>query len=145
MSDNTLEKDLQKRQKRVQDTMREMEMDGCLLGGNINIYYMAGRVFNGYYYLPAEGEPWCFVKRPNNISGNQIVPIRKPEQITDFFQSEGIAFPRRLFLETDDISYNECTRLQVIFQHPEIGNASTLMRQIRALKTHYEISQLRLC
>ena len=144
MSDSILAKDLKKRIIRVQESINEMKMDGCLLSVDIHLYYLTSRIFNGYIYLPAEGKPYCFVKRPNNLSGNQIVPIRKPEQIAEFFQSERIPFPKRLLLETDEITFNECVRLQTLFRMPEIGNATTLMRRIREIKTPWEIAQLRL-
>jgi len=144
MNDCVLQNDLQARVIRIQDAVKEMGMDGCLLGMDVNLYYMTGKVFNGYYYLPVEGMPYFFVKRPNNLSGEQIVPIRKPEQIADFFLSKGIPFPRTLLLETDEMPYNECIRLQTLFQMPVIGNATTLMRRIRTIKTPWEIAQLRL-
>jgi len=138
-----LENDLQIRIKRVQDAMIEMNMDACLLSVEVNIYYLTGKVFNGYLYLPAQGEPHWFVKRPIDLLGNRVVLIRKPEQITDYLLSEGIAFPNRLLLETDEISYNDCIRLQAVFNMPEIGNATPLLRRIREIKTPWEIAQLR--
>ena len=144
MNDEALHNDLQIRIKKVRSAVREMGMDGCLLSVDVHLYYLTGKVFNGYYYLPVEGKPYCFVKRPNNLSGEQTVLIRKPEQIADFFLSEGMPFPRKLLLETDEIPYNECVRLQTLFQMPAIGNATTLMRQVRTIKTPWEIARLRL-
>ena len=144
MHDSVPKDDWQARAERVQDVIREMGMDGCLLSVDVNIYYVTGQVFNGYYYLPAEGKPYCFVKRPNNLSGERIVPIRKPEQMADYFLSEGLPFPQKLLLETDEMAYNECVRLQTLFQMPVIGNATTLMRQVREIKTPWEIAQLRI-
>ena len=144
MNDRLLDQDIQIRTKNVQDAIREMGMDGCLLSVDVNIYYLTGRIFSGYYYLPAEGEPLCFVKRPNNLSGKPFVPIRKPEQIAEYFLTERIPFPKRLLLETDEITYNECIRLQTMFQMPAIDNATTLMRRIREIKTPWEITQFRI-
>ena len=144
MNDCVPEEDLQVRTEKVQDAVKEMGMDGCLLSVDVNLYYLTGRVFNGYYYLPTEGKPYCFVKRPNTLSGDRIVPIRKQEQIADYFLSEGLPFPEKLLLETDEIAYNECVRLQTLFQMPVIGNATALMRRVREIKTSWEIAQLRL-
>jgi Xaa-Pro aminopeptidase len=121
-----------------------MDADGCLLTMGVNLYYLAGRVFGGYLYLPAEGEPVFFVKRPNDFSGGQVLFIRKPEQMSDCFASLGRPLPRKLLLETDEISYNECLRLQAAFGSPATGNATALMRQVRMIKTPWEIEQFRL-
>ncbi|MDR3267624.1 MAG: Xaa-Pro peptidase family protein [Tannerella sp.] len=139
-----LPEDLQIRQKRVQNAMRQTGADGCLLMMDVNLYYMTGRVFNGYFYLPTEGEPSFFVKRPNDFTGDKVVWIRKPEQIADFFTSQGWPFPKKLLLETDEITYNECVRLQTVFRSPETGNATTLLRRARMIKTPWEIAQFRL-
>ena len=144
MNDKLLDKDIQIRIERLLNAIREKGMDGCMLSMDVNIYYVTGKIFNGFFYLSAEGKFYCFVKRPNNLSGSQIVPIRKPEQIADFFLSEGIPFPKRLLLETDEITHNECVRIQTMFQMPEINNATTLMRKIRERKTPWEIAQLRI-
>ena len=142
--DHIFQDDLQARITKVQDAIKEMGMDACLLRVDVHIFYLTGLVFNGYYYLPAEGKPYWFVKRPNNLTGEHIVMIRKPEQIAEFLQAKGISFPQYLLLETDEMAYNECIRLQMMFQMPVIGNATTLMRQIRMIKTPWEIAQLRL-
>ena len=144
MNDKLLDKDIQIRIERLLNAIRERGMDGCLLSVDVNIYYMTGNIYNGYFYLSAEGKSYCFVKRPNDLIGSQIVPTRKPEQIADFFLSAGIPFPKRLLLETDEITYNECVRIQTMFQLPETGNATTLMRKIRERKTPWEIAQLRI-
>jgi len=144
MNFHLLQDDLPARITGVQDAIREMGMDACLLSVDVHIFYLTGLIFNGYYYLPAEGQPYWFVKRPNNLTGDHIVMIRKPEQIAEFFLANGIPFPQKLLLETDEMAYNECMRLQTMFQMPDIGNATTLMRQIRTIKTPWEIAQLRL-
>lgn len=136
--------ELKLRQQNVQQAMQQLKVDGCLLTIDVNLYYMAGQVFSGYYYLPAKGEPYWFVKRPNNLSGNNISYIRKPEQIIEIFAEKGWSLPKTLLLETDEISYNECIRLQSALQVEEIGNATALMRQIREVKTPYEIEQFRI-
>ncbi|MDR1103576.1 MAG: Xaa-Pro peptidase family protein [Tannerella sp.] len=139
-----MSEDLPMRRKRVQNALQQMEADGCLLTTDVNLYYMTGRVFGGYFYLPAEGEPVFFVKRPNDFSDSQVVFIRKPEQIADCFASQGWPLPRKLLLETDEISYNECIRLQAALGSPVIDNATALMRQVRMIKTPREIDQFRL-
>ena len=62
----------------------------------------------------------------------------------ELFAAEGLPMPEKLLLEADELSYNDYTRLQAIFQPKETGNATTLMRRLREIKTPYEISQFRL-
>ncbi|MDR1455126.1 MAG: M24 family metallopeptidase, partial [Tannerella sp.] len=139
-----LSEDLPARWKRIQEAMRQTDAEGCLLAMQVNLYYVTGRVFGGYCYLPAEGEPVFFVKRPNDFDDSRAVFIRKPEQIADCFASRGWRLPEKLLLETDEISCSESIRLQAAFGSPAVGNATALMRQVRMVKTPWEIDQFRL-
>ena len=56
--------DYQMKWMRIQKVMQEKGADGCLISNGINLFYTTGHIYSGYFYLPAEGEPWYFVKRP---------------------------------------------------------------------------------
>ena len=139
-----MENELELKWRRIQQAMRQEEADGCLLTMNVNLYYVSGQVFNGYFYLPAEGRPYWFVKRLTIPETNQVHVIRKPEQIPDFFRDLNLAMPRKLLLEADELSYNEYIRLQHVFRAEATGNASALIRHIRMIKTPWEIEQMRI-
>ena len=139
-----MENELELKWRRIQQAMRQEEADGCLLTMNMNLYYVSGQVFNGYFYLPAEGRPYWFVQRLTIPETNQVHVIRKPEQIPDFFRDLNLAMPRKLLLEADELSYNEYIRLQHVFRAEATGNASALIRHIRMIKTPWEIEQMRI-
>lgn len=136
--------DLQVKWDRIQQAMKKIQADACLLSVDVNLYYTTGRIFSGYFYLPAEGAPWFFVKRPNGLSYHQVEYIRKPEQIAELFAAHGISMPEKLLLEADELTYNDYIRLQSIFNPKETGNATALMRTLREIKTPWEISQFRI-
>lgn len=139
-----MENELELKWRRIQQAMRQEEADGCLLTMNMNLYYVSGQVFNGYFYLPAEGRPYWFVKRLTVPETNQVHVIRKPEQMPELFRDLNLAMPRKLLLEADELSYNECIRLQHVFRAEATGNASALIRHIRMIKTPWEIEQMRI-
>lgn len=121
-----------------------MSADGCLLSVDANLYYVTGRIYNGYLYLPSEGNPWFFVRHPDGLSGEQVEYIRKPEQIAGIFAAQGLKMPEKLLLEGDELPYNEYMRLLTIFGPRETGNATELMRSMRMIKTPWEIEQFRI-
>lgn len=139
-----MENELELKWRRIQQAMRQEEADGCLLTMNMNLYYVSGQVFNGYFYLPAEGRPYWFVKRLTVPETNQVHVIRKPEQMPELFRDLNLAMPRKLLLEADELSYNEYIRLQHVFRAEATGNASALIRHIRMIKTPWEIEQMRI-
>lgn len=144
MIEEELSNDLKLKWSRMQQAMREINADGCLLTVDVNLYYATGRIYSGYFYLPVEGDPWFFVKRPNGLSGDHIQYIRKPEQIAERFVEYGIPHPKKLLLEADELTYTDYVRLQTIFNPEETANATTFMRTLREIKTPYEINLFRI-
>lgn len=139
-----LKNDLKIKWDRMREGMSAMGVDACLLTVDVNLYYTTGQIYSGYFYLPADGEPWFLVKRPNGLSGHQVEYIRKPEDIPVLFAKRGIQMPKRLLLEADELTYNEYCRLEKVFQPEEAGNATTFMRVLRRVKTPWEIAQFRI-
>lgn len=136
--------DLKLKWDHMQQAMQKINAGGCLLTVDVNLYYTTGRIYSGYFYLPAEGAPWFFVKRPNGLTGDHVEYIRKPEQMAKLFASHGLEMPEKLLLEADELTYNDYIRLQKIFNPKETGNATAMMRELRRIKTPYEIEMFRI-
>lgn len=130
---------------RLQKTLKATGIEGCILSSAVNVFYMTGQVYNGYFYLPVEGKPVHFIKRPEGVELENTIYIRKPEQIVDELRNIGLSVPKTLFLETDVLPYGECTRLLNTFGLKEAANASVLLRKIRSVKTDFELEQVRSC
>ena len=129
---------------RMQKELKEMGMDACLLSVDVNLFYTTGRIYGGYFYLPTEGKPWFFVKRPNGLSGEQVVYIRKPEESPGILADAGLQRPEHLLLELDELSYNETQRLMKAWMPTVVGNGTLFMRMMRRIKTPMEIEQFRI-
>lgn len=137
--------DLKIRLQRVQNAIQANGNDACVLATGVNIFYITGRVYNGYCFIPAEGKPIHFVKRPQDIDFENTIFIRKPEQIIEELEKRNIALPQNVLLESDILPYSEYMRIANTLQAPKFGNASVFMRQIRSVKTEFELTQIRKC
>jgi Xaa-Pro aminopeptidase len=135
--------DLNLRLQRLQQLMAEAGCDAALIFSEVNIYYLTGGIFAGYVYLPAEGEPLWFVQRPSGLKGEQIINIRKPEEIPAMLQERSIPLPENLFLESDQMTHNEFVRLEAAFHPAHTGNMTALLRKARMIKSPWEIEQFR--
>jgi len=140
-----LSADIKIRHRRIQDEMQKSGIDACILTTSVNVFYVVGGIYNGYFYLPAEGKPIHFLKRITEIELEDTISIRKPEQIPDELEKIGLKVPRKVLLETDAISYTECNRLISSLNIPEVVNGSIFMRQLRSVKSQFEIEQIRHC
>ena len=125
------------RLKKVREQMHDA--DALLITDNANIYYLTGRVFAGYIYLPLSGMPLMFVRRPAGLEGEGVVYVRKPEQIVE---TPGFSMPASIGMELDVTSYSDIQRLSRIFAGARIVNASPMLMASRAVKTPCEIDKI---
>lgn len=135
----------QESEKRILKVRREMALagaDALLIADNNNIYYLCGEVFRGYVYLPATGPCAIFVIRPVGMKGDDIVYIRKPEQIVKELERLGLPHSMNLGLELDDLSFSDVERLKSAMSASVVTNASTIMRRARMVKTDAEIAMI---
>ncbi len=137
-----LEADLSLRHKHLRELMRRDGIQAMLITDNTNIFYIAGRVFRGYVYLPLVGETIMLVIRPAVDNAPDSVYIRKPEQIPDTLTAHDIKLPQNIALEYSTLSYAEYLRLVKIFPDAEILNASPILAEARLTKTPYELQQM---
>lgn len=144
MYDIELKNELERRWSSVREELARQQADALLVTTNVNLYYVSGRVFAGMAYIPNEGEPLFFVRRPVGLKGENVLYIRKPEEISDRLRERGISLPRKLLLETDSIPMSEYLRYEKIFSPEQTGNGTRLLRSVRSVKTPFELGQLRL-
>lgn len=136
--------ELKQRRDKIRVLMAQQGIDAALFTCNVNLIYTYGQVVSGYLYLPLNDSARLFIKRPNNIEGEHIRPIRKPEQLPDLLTEQGLPLPQRLMLEGDELSFNEYRRLAACFPSAEVlPCGSALVRQARSVKTGLEIELFR--
>lgn len=114
-----------------------------LIAGNVNILYSSGRFFRGYVWVPSAGEPVYFVIKPQVFqAADNIVYIRKPEQIPEALSSLGLDTPSSIGLEEDILTFSDIRRLMKVFPASEFFNSTSAIRNARMIKTPYEIEQM---
>lgn len=127
---------------RISKVRREMALvgaDALLIADNTDIYYLCGAVFRGYVYVPVQGRCIMFVIRPVDLQGDDLIYVRKPEQIPAELERLGLPAPSSLGLELDDLSYSDVERLRSAMSPKGVCNASTVMRRARMVKTDAEV------
>ncbi len=138
----SFKKELNLRWQKIQVKLRELDVEACLISTNVNLWYATGRIINGYVYLRQEGEPLVFVRRPANVTGENVYHIRKVEQIAEILSELKIDLPSTILFEGDEISYAEWMRYKAVFGTENCVNGTNALRQVRSVKTDYEIAEL---
>ena len=121
--------------------------DGVLVTDNANLYWLTGRVFAGYAYVPAQGTPLYGLRRCAHLAGEGVAAERK---IEDFAARVAAACPAasRLALEMDAATYAAVERALAAFaaQWPAVQpvSATAALRSVRAVKTPAQLRLMRL-
>ncbi len=136
--------ELKIRRDKIRALMAQQGIDAALIACNVNLIYTYGRVVSGYLYLPLHAPARLFIKRPNDIEGEHVHAIRKPEQIAGLLEECGLPLPAKLMLEGDELPFAEYSRLAACFPEAEVVPCGTaLIRQARSIKTPIEIEIFR--
>ena len=140
---NTIQSELNVRLHKIQQVIQRENADACIVASTVNLFYFCNFIFDGYLYILPEGEPLLFVKRPESLQGDNILSIRKPEQIKELLAKRGLPSPNKILFEAETMTYSTASRLLNALDAPETVNASGTIRQIRSVKSEYELSMLR--
>jgi Xaa-Pro aminopeptidase len=128
---------------KIRKEMQASGADAFLVTSNVNLYYTTGQVVTGYLYIPIEGAPVLFVRRPAGLEGEHTVYVRKPEQITEIMAERGMPLPQRIMLEGDSLSHTEGLRYGAIFQPASAINGTPAIQKARSVKTEAELELIR--
>lgn len=135
--------EIERRIERIQSEMAIEGVEALLITSNANIYYTAGRVINGYIYIPIKGDAVYFVRRPIGLEGKNLFYIHKPEQILEKLDDLGLKRPKALGYELGALDCVTFNRLSKAFDGLTAYNVSPLLRRVRAVKTPYEVEKLK--
>lgn len=118
--------------------------DTVVVCSNANLYYLCGRVFCGFIlYHRGSRRPVYFVRRPVTLTGIDIVPIHKPEQIAEHLDAFGLQPLGLTALETESRSYAQTVRLAKALGLEKFTDADSIFRRVRAVKTPAEIKRIK--
>jgi Xaa-Pro aminopeptidase len=143
--------ELEGRAARMQAAMREAGLDGVLATQNADVFYLSGVVQQAQLYLPAEGQPVLMVRKhldrarmTTGLDESLVVGIKSLRELPSLLEGAG-GRPRRLGLELDTLPYNtyQAYAKALAPLEAELMDASALFRQVRAIKSEYELGQIR--
>lgn len=136
--------DLALRLDRLDFIMGATGTDTVVVCSNANLYYLCGRVFCGFIlYHRGSRRPVYFVRRPVTLTGIDIVPIHKPEQIAEHLDAFGLQPLGLTALETESRSYAQTVRLSKALGLEKFTDADSIFRRVRAVKTPAEIKRIK--
>ena len=125
--------------------MSEKDMELALILQNADLFYFSGTVQKGYLLVPVEGEAVLFIQKDYERALRET-PLRclKIESLRDLptFAKENGLEGSRVGLELDVLPVSLFNRIKGIFKNWEASDISPEIREIRSVKSDFEIEQI---
>lgn len=138
--------ELQKRVDAFQNILQKRNIEGALLVQRADTMYFAGTAQELNMYIPNEGAPLVTAKR--NLQRVQqetpwrVIPLTGISGLPRIICHVGHAVPKTLGLEYDVLPVVWHQRFKRAFAKTEFSDISYDLRRLRAIKSHWEISQI---
>ena len=134
---------------RMQELLTEKEIGGLLIAQNVDLFYFSGTAQNAHLYIPASGQPILMVRKSLTRASEEsplenILPLTSLKKIPDLITSAGHKVPDTLGLEMDVIPAANYLLYGQVFQGVRLVDVSGLIRQVRQVKSGYELDLLRI-
>ena len=148
MNKSSLAKEIKKRINRFQRLLRDREIDGALIVQKVDLYYLTGTDQDAHLWISASNRPLLMVRKSleraqNDAAIEDIVSLPSLSQLPEYIKEYTTGVPFKLGLELDVLPVNRYFSYQKLFPGSEIIDISSLIRQVRMIKSAYEISCIR--
>ncbi|MBF6613128.1 MAG: aminopeptidase P family protein [Chloroflexi bacterium] len=143
--------ELAARASRLQEAMRTAELGGVMATQNADIFYLSGVVQQAQLYLPVSGEPLLMVRKHlgraqsvSRLGEMRVVGVRSLKELPGLVEGAG-GRPDRIGFELDTLPVSIFNAYSKALSPlgAELVDASNLFRQVRSIKSDYEIAQIR--
>jgi Xaa-Pro dipeptidase len=140
--------ELEYRCKKLQELMVRQGMDAVIVIQNADLFYFTGTTQSGCLYVPAQGQPLYMVRkeysRARMESGlKEVVPFGSMKDIPAILEQFRYPEPKRIGMELDVVPVNFFERYRSVYPQAEFLDATPSIRQVRMIKSHYEIHLMR--
>ena len=144
----TPQEDLEGRLNKLKVGMNREGMEGVLLVEKMDRYYLSGTTQDGYLFVPLEGRPILMIKRELERAKvesplEDVVSIKSMQELPSLIQEHRGRLPRTFGLELDVLPVREYFRYQDLFSGAKLADVSELIRDVRKIKSAFEIDLMR--
>lgn len=137
--------EIRARQARLAQKLLENQLDAALIRYPLNIFYFSGAFVDGHLVVTAQAQTYLLVFRTIERAKeeawvDEIFSFRSLKKLPSFLEDLGA---KRLALEEDRLPVQVYRGYQRLLKDFQLADLSPLVREIRAIKSPYEIACLR--
>jgi Xaa-Pro aminopeptidase len=132
----------------LQNQLVQQAIDGALILQNTDLFYFSGTTQQAQLYIPAQGTPRLLVRKSLERARSEstlacIEKLHSPKVLVDHLTAAGLEQPKTLGLELDVLPAALYETYRRIFSKARCVDVSAMIRQLRAVKTSFEIACIR--
>jgi len=140
--------ELENRLTRLRSGMEKEGMEAFLVVQKMDYYYLSGTTQNGLLFVPLEGKPLLMVRREVERARvesplEEVVGISSTRELPSLIRAHWDRLPQTLGLELDVLPVRDYFRYQDLFPDARFMDASPVIRDVRKIKSPFEIKLMR--
>ncbi len=140
--------EIEERLTRVRNGMKKQEIEALLVIQKMDFYYLSGTTQDGILFVPLEGKPLLMIRRELERAKvesplENVVALNSNRELPSMIKDNGGTLPHRLGLELDVLPVRDYFRLKDLFPATQLMDASLILRDVRKIKTPFEINLMR--
>jgi len=141
----SMRNEIKARLDRVQQDLREYGLDGGMFVQKMDVYYLSATDQAAHLWVPAEGMPLLMVRKSveraeKDAAMDNIVQLQGFSSLPHLIEKNDGFLPKRIGLEMDVLPVNQYRIYRGLFPEAEMTDISAIIRSLRMVKSHYEIS-----
>jgi Xaa-Pro dipeptidase len=142
------QEELEDRLARLRSGMERERMEAFLVVQKMDCYYLSGTTQEGLLFVPLEGKPLLLVRREVERARVEsplevVVDIESTRELPSLIRGHWGRLPQTLGLELDVLPVRDYFRYQGLFPGVRFMDASPVMRDVRKIKSPFEIELMR--
>ena len=144
----TPREELEDRLTRLRKGMEKEGMEAFLVIQKMDYYYLSGTTQDGLLFVPLEGKPLLMVRREVERARvesplEEVLGFKSVRELPSLIHDHWGRLPQSLGLELDVLPVRDYFRHQDLFTGARFMDASPVIRDIRKIKSPFEIELMR--
>jgi Xaa-Pro dipeptidase len=144
----TPREEIENRLTRLRKGMKKEGMEAFLVIQKMDCYYLSGTTQDGLLFVPLEGKPLLMVRRELERARVEsplevVVRFKSTRELPSLIGDHWGSLPQTLGLELDVLPVRDYLRYQDLFPDARFMDASPIIRDIRKIKSPFEIELMR--
>ncbi len=136
--------EIKERIRKLQEAMINSEIDAALIVQRVDLFYFSGTGQDGHLFIPAPGEPQLLIRKSyeravDDSPLKEVLPVKSFSNLKNHVLHSSSRKIKKIGMELDLLPVNNYRAYQSLFQETEIVDISPLVREIRMIKSPYEL------